>query len=75
MDLTLDSRQGISVFHKAAFQNNNYVLTYLYMKGGFNIDLRDRNGNTPLHYACDQNAHFAIRWLLSFGADHNAQNF
>lgn len=39
--------------HKAAFDNNTYVLSYLKQKG-ISIDEKDSNGNTALHFACDQ---------------------
>jgi len=41
--------------HKAAIDNNTYVITYLRDVEGLKVDdQRDDNDNTPLHYACSQ---------------------
>jgi hypothetical protein len=36
-DLKLKNLHGWSVFHKAAFDDNSYLLTYLRDKAGFQI--------------------------------------
>lgn len=38
--------------HKAAFDDNNYIITYLRDKEGISIMEEDIDGNTPLHVAC-----------------------
>lgn len=58
--------------HKAAYDNNSYLLTYLRDKAGFDIEDTDNVKNTPLHYACDQRADYTAFWLMSFGANVNA---
>ena len=60
--------------HKAAFYNNSYILTYLRDKHGRSIHEKDDQGNTPLHFACDQKAAFTCFWLIGFGADLDVQN-
>lgn len=60
--------------HKAAFDDNTYVLTFLKEQTDMKIDELDLENNTPLHFACDKKNEFAIQWLLSFGADINAKN-
>ena len=64
----------MSVLHKAAFDDNSYLITYLRDKGGLDIMQPGPAGNTPLHYACDGKAAASIIWLLGFGADVNARN-
>lgn len=57
-DLKLKNLHGWSVFHKASFDNNSYILTYLRDKAGFSIHETDSVGNSPLHFACDQKTEF-----------------
>jgi len=52
-DLTSKTNKGISIMHKAAYDNNSYILTYLTEKHGFSIFELDDDLNTPLHFACD----------------------
>jgi ankyrin repeat protein len=52
-DLKLKNLHGWSVFHKAAFDDNSYILTYLRDKAKFCIQETDSAGNSPLHFACD----------------------
>ena len=60
--------------HKAAMDDNTYIITYLRDKCGFDIKEVDFEGNTPLHYACFNLAEFAAIWLIGFGSDVNALN-
>ena len=60
--------------HRAAKDDNYYLITYLRDKKNFDIMEVDSGGNTPLHYACGDCADWAIHWLLAFKADINAQN-
>ena len=60
--------------HKAAFDDNSYLLTYLRDAAGFDIEDTDNQKNTPLHFACDQRANYTAFWLMSFGANVNAVN-
>lgn len=60
--------------HKAAYDDNNYVLTYLRDRAGFSISDVDKAKNTPIHYACDHKTEYTAGWLIGFGADINAVN-
>lgn len=73
-DVRIKDVYGMSVMHKAAFDDNSYLITYLRDKEKFDIMEKGRAGNTPLHYACDGKAAASIIWLLGFGADVNAKN-
>lgn len=73
-DVRIKNPHGMSVLHRAAFDDNSYLITYLRDKMKFNMMELGRAGNTPLHYACDAKAAAAIIWLISFGADVNARN-
>ena len=60
--------------HKAAIDNNTYLLTYLRDVAKLKIDDVDYDGNTPLHFACGFGSEEATFWLLGFGSDPNVQN-
>lgn len=60
--------------HKAAMDDNSYLITYLRDKAKFKIDDEDSNGNTPLHYACYHSSEYASFWLMGFGHNVNCQN-
>jgi len=71
-NVNLRNKNGASLMHKAALDDNTYAITYLRDKAGFSVDHTDYHGNTPLHFACTQAHSNAIDWLLGFGADVNA---
>lgn len=62
------------MMHKAAIDDNNYLITFLRDKYNLPIDEKDHYGNTPLHLACQENTKFASYWLIGFGHDVNVQN-
>lgn len=70
-DLSAKTNKGITIMHKAAYDNNSYILTYLKEKHDFSILELDEDLNTPLHFACDQQSEYSIQWLIAFGADVN----
>lgn len=73
-NVNLRNKNGASLMHKAALDDNTYVITYLRDKAGFSVHDTDFQGNTPLHLAAARANSNAIDWLLGFGADVNAQN-
>lgn len=73
-DLAVKNQGGIDLMHKAAYDDNTYVITYLHEKAGFGVSSLDKRQNTPLHYACDHKTDFSANWLIGFGADINAVN-
>jgi ankyrin repeat protein len=59
-----------TTLHIAAAQGNQKALKNL-LKGGANVNVRDSQGNTPLHVADNLST---IKFLVENGADANAQN-
>jgi len=60
--------------HKAAMDDNTYLITLLRDKYNFSIEEKEHQGNTPLHYACYNNSEYAAFWLIGFGANVNSTN-
>ena len=73
-DPMIRNKNGVSLMHKAAMDDNSYLITYLRDKLGFTTTDADFDGNTPLHYACYNNSEYASFWLIGFGSDVNAVN-
>ena len=57
----------------AALGGKHFKVAELLHRNGADVDVRDITKNTPLRQAC--NAPDIVRWLLSHGADVNAQGF
>ena len=68
------NKNGVTVMHKAAFDNNNYAITYLRDKFGIKINQIDCQENTPLHFACSNGSEVAAEWLIGFGHEINPLN-
>jgi|TARA_B110001450_G_C17170307_1_gene299063 ankyrin repeat protein len=51
-NINVRNKNGVSLMHKAASDNNTYLITYLRDKTELSISDVDYDGNTPLHYAC-----------------------
>lgn len=73
-DLNVVTKSGISILHKAAIDDNTYILTYLRDKCNFPMNQTDNYGNTALHFACMESSNFAAYWLIAFGLSLNAKN-
>jgi ankyrin repeat protein len=70
----LKNKNGVSLMHKAAFDDNTYLITYLRDEASLSIIDTDHDGNTPLHYACSNGSEWSAFWLLGFGTNVNALN-
>ena len=68
------SKNGLNLIHMAAQGNNPNIIIFFKEKYKFNINKKDNNGNTPLHWACYSNAENSIDFLLSFVSDVNVKN-
>mmetsp|Transcript_39599 Transcript_39599/g.60577 ORF Transcript_39599/g.60577 Transcript_39599/m.60577 type:complete len:106 (+) Transcript_39599:835-1152(+) len=73
-NVLLRNRNGVSLMHKAALDDNTYMITYLRDKCQMGLSEVDFEGNTPLHFACSVGAENAVYWLIGFGQDVNAIN-
>lgn len=73
-DVHLKNKKDMTLMHKAAFDDNTYLITYLRDMHGFDVSHTDKNGNTPLHFACAQGSEYASFWLIGFGAPVDAAN-
>ena len=60
--------------HFIACENGHFpIVEYLISKGA-NIEIKDEDGWTPLHYASDFEYPSIVEYLISKGADKTAKN-
>lgn len=59
--------------HSAAYHDNHYLIVFL-RKKGFDLEERDKDGNTPLHVACAQKSDKVAEMLMGLGVDVNLVN-
>ncbi|KAG5638454.1 hypothetical protein H0H81_012519 [Sphagnurus paluster] len=64
---------GQSLLHLAAFLGFSSLVTFL-VKHGIDLDVRDRNGYTALHFASLSKSNACVRVLLDAGADREIVN-
>ncbi|KAK4043897.1 ankyrin repeat-containing domain protein [Parachaetomium inaequale] len=70
-----DKDDGVTALHAAALKGRADIAEFLLRHNVGNVNAADRDGNTPLHYACrlyDNRA--VVEALLSSGADVDARN-
>ena len=60
-----------SLLHRAVI-TQNYGFAVMLLTAGAKVDVRDRNGSTPLHYAARSNQEYLLRRILKAGADAQA---
>lgn len=70
-DYTVKNNTGLTVMHMAAQGDRPNVLLYFKEKYHMNINQKDINGSTPLHWACYTSSENAINFLLSWIDDVN----
>lgn len=74
MNCIVDGEQR-SVLHQAAQRGNVAVVEYILTNLDLNINIKDKIGRTPLHYAIESSrAPETIELLVSNGADTSAQD-
>jgi palmitoyltransferase len=64
----------LTAMHCAAQNDNPWPIVYLYTKLGMDIDQRDSDGNTPLHWASFSNSFYAASYLLKWTKAINTTN-
>ena len=69
-DEIVDAEGNGLVANATKYGDNDMVV--LLLKKGFDPNGRDKNGNTPLHYAMSGNFKKLIQTLIQMGADENA---
>ncbi|KAG6866752.1 hypothetical protein C0991_011411 [Blastosporella zonata] len=67
------SASGQTLLHLSAFLGFSSLVSFL-VKRGIDVDVRDRNGYTALHFAALSKSESSVRVLLDAGADREIVN-
>lgn len=57
-----------------AADRNHIELVHYLLNQGADVNSIDKEGNTPLHYACTCDHSDIVRALLSYSPDHSIEN-
>lgn len=68
------TEDGLSIIHSAAEGDAVNIIYYLTTKYQMDIDEKDVRGSTSLHWAVYEGNEIATTYLISWGADINAQD-
>ncbi|EAY18222.1 hypothetical protein TVAG_122880 [Trichomonas vaginalis G3] len=63
-----DNNDERNVLHEASFKGNLKLIQYL-VSCGCNIEMKDKNGNTPLIIACSSGHLEVVKYFISIGAN------
>ncbi len=66
--------QGVTSLHRAMSKCYMRISDVLLMKHPEVVNLKDKNGNTPLHYAAASKCAFGVTLLKNYNADFSAKN-
>ncbi len=73
-DIRTVNNEGVNIFNTAAQCNNIPMVEFLLEKKFFDVNMQDKNGNTPLHYTVHEDNIECTKILLEKGADINIQD-
>ena len=65
-DLDKINSSGLNVLHLAVQGNHPNLIVYLIEKCGFNINSKDNNGRTALHWGISMNSKQAVDYLVYY---------
>ena len=65
---------GINALHLAAQGNHPNIIVYLIEKCGFDINSKDFNGSTALHWGINMNSREAVDFLVYYNIDINIKD-
>ena len=65
---------GLNALHLAAQGNHPNLIVYLIEKCGFNINSRDNNGRSALHWGINMNSKQAVEYLVYYNIDINIKD-
>ena len=71
-DINLQSLEGITVLSQAVQKKNRTLIDYLINERKADINARNLDYTTPLHYAIFSNSSIMVKFLLKRGADAQA---
>lgn len=68
------NNEGLNVLHLAAQGNQPLSIVYFVEEKGMILNVKDKVGSTPLHWACYIGAENSIDFILSYKIDINSQD-
>ena len=75
-DPRISSKHGMDIIHSAAQNNQAWPIVYFKDEYNMNVDSKDVDGNTPLHWACHfgalQSASYLLKWSRSINIPNNS---
>ena len=74
-DATIQSKHGMNVVHCAAQNDKTWPVVYFCKELGLEVDEKDKDGNTPLHWACHFGAISSASYLLKWSNCINSMNY
>ena len=73
-DLDVRNSSGLNVLHLAVQGNHPNLIVYLIEKCGFDINSKDNNGRTSLHWGINMNSKQAVDYLVYYNIDINIKD-
>ena len=73
-ELHISNLSGLNVLHLAAQGNHPNIIVYLIEKCRFDINSKDNNGNTALHWGVNMDSKQVVDYLVYYNIDINIKN-
>ena len=65
---------GLNVLHLAVQGNHPNIIVFLMQKCGFNINSKDNNGSSALHWGVNMNSRESVDYLVYYNIDINLKD-
>jgi ankyrin repeat protein len=69
-----ENEKGLNVLHLSAQNNQIEPIIYFTQKYGMDINVKDREGSTALHWACYTGSETVVTFLLNLNIEINAKD-
>lgn len=73
-DINMVNSSGLNVLHLAVQGNHPNIIVFLMQKCGFNINSKDNNGSSALHWGVNMNSRESVDYLVYYNIDINLKD-